>query len=52
MDLKKGSNKMKSKLLNDKINCSELVLVSGAPLFHVMKSVLLLPVLGFGGLEV
>lgn len=41
---------MKSKLLNDKINCSELVLVSGAPLFHVMKSVLLLPCAGLRGI--
>lgn len=37
---------MKSKLLNDKINCAVLVLVSGAPLFHVMESVLLLPPAG------
>lgn len=34
---------MKSKLVNDKINCRVLVLVSGAPLFHVTESVLLLP---------
>lgn len=43
---------MKSKLLNDKINRSVLFLVSGAPLFHVMKSMLLLPRAGLWGLEV
>lgn len=40
---KKWRNGRKSKLLHDNINCSVLVLVSGAPLFHVRESMLLLP---------